>query len=67
MVANVLSRFFGSRNDRVVRRLRQQVGSVNDFEPKCAALSDDALRAQTVQFRERIAQGEPLSRLLPEA
>ncbi|MHB8255176.1 MAG: preprotein translocase subunit SecA, partial [Acidiferrobacter sp.] len=42
-------------------------GSVNDFEPKCAALSDDALRAQTVQFRERIAQGEPLSRLLPEA
>jgi len=67
MVANVLSRFFGSRNDRVVRRIRQQVGRINDFEPKCAALSDDGLCAQTTQFRERIARGEALEALLPEA
>ena len=67
MVANVLSKFFGSRNDRVVRRMRHQVTRINELEPKCAALSDEALRAQTIQFRERLARGEPLSALLPEA
>ncbi len=67
MVANVLSKFFGSRNDRVVRRMRQQVGRINEWEPKCSTLSDEALRAQTIKFRERLARGEPLSALLPEA
>ncbi len=67
MVANVLSKFFGSRNDRVVRRMRQQVGRINEWEPKCSALSDEALRAQTIKFRERLARGESLSALLPEA
>ena len=67
MVANVLSKFFGSRNDRVVRRMRQQVSRTNELESKCSALSDEALRAQTIQFRERLGRGESLSALLPEA
>ncbi|HUW99079.1 MAG TPA: preprotein translocase subunit SecA [Acidiferrobacter sp.] len=67
MVANVLSRFFGSRNDRVVRRIRQKVGRINELESRFAALSDEDLRGQTVQFRERITQGETLDALMPEA
>jgi len=67
MVANVLNRFFGSRNDRVVRRLRAQVERVNGHEARYAALSDDELRGQTSQFRERLDRGELLDALLPEA
>ncbi len=67
MAANVLSRFFGSRNDRVVRRMRQRVGSINALEPRYSALSDDELRNQTAVFRERLARGESLDALLPEA
>ncbi len=67
MAANVLSRFFGSRNERVVRRLRQKVSSINALEPRYAALSDDELRNQTAVFRERLGRGESLDALLPEA
>ncbi len=67
MVANVLSKFFGSRNDRVVRRLRQQVVRINALESRYTGLSDDDLRAQTAAFRERLARGESLDALLPEA
>ncbi|WP_298138600.1 preprotein translocase subunit SecA [Acidiferrobacter sp.] len=67
MAANVLSRFFGSRNDRVVRRMRQKVAAINTLEARYAALSDDELRGQTAVFRERLANGEALNALLPEA
>ena len=67
MAANVLSRFFGSRNDLVVRRMRQKVAAINTLEARYAALSDDELRGQTAVFRERLANGEALNALLPEA
>ncbi len=67
MAANVLSRFFGSRNDRVVRRMRQKVAAINGLESRYAALSDDELRGQTATFRQRLENGEPLEALLPEA
>ena len=67
MAANVLSRFFSSRNERVVRRMRQKVASINALEPRYAALTDDELRHQTAVFRERLGRGEPLDALLPEA
>ena len=67
MAANVLRKFFGSRNDRVVRRMRQKVAAINAFEARYAALSDEALRGQTATFRQRLANGEPLDAVLPEA
>ncbi|WP_026310345.1 preprotein translocase subunit SecA [Neomegalonema perideroedes] len=59
--------FFGSRNARKVKRLQGTVQKINALEPQYAALSDDALRALTPAFRERIAKGETLDQLLPEA
>ncbi len=58
---------FGSSNDRTVKSLRKTVERVNAFEPQISALSDEDLRGQTVQFRQRLANGETLDDLLPEA
>jgi len=61
-----LGRFFDS-NEGELRRLRKVVDKVNAFEEKTKALSEDALRAKTAEFRERLAQGEKLDDVLPEA
>ncbi len=58
---------FGSSNDRYVKSLRKTVDQINAFEPTLAALSDEELAGQTVKFRERLAAGETLDALLPEA
>jgi preprotein translocase subunit SecA len=58
---------FGSSNDRYVKSLRKIVQKVNDFEPAIQAMSDDELKGQTVRFRERVAAGETLDDILPEA
>jgi len=58
---------FGSSNDRYVKSLAPTVKSINALEPQIAALSDDDLRAQTEKFRARLAAGEKLDVLLPEA
>jgi preprotein translocase subunit SecA len=58
---------FGSSNDRYVRSLRKVVDKVNGFEPSISAMTDDELRNQTVLFRQRLAEGETLDALLPEA
>ena len=67
MIGNVLSRIFGSRNERVVKRLRGLVDRINKLEGEIQALSDADLRAKTDEFRRRLAQGEALDSLLPEA
>ncbi len=64
---NILKSIFGSRNDRVIRRMRKVAEQINTLEPGIAALSDAALRAKTDEFRQRLAQGEALDGLLPEA
>ncbi|MGE0859689.1 MAG: preprotein translocase subunit SecA [Gammaproteobacteria bacterium] len=58
---------FGSRNDRLLKRLRKSVEAINQLEPGLQALSDDELRAKTTEFRERYQNGETLDDLLPEA
>ncbi len=67
MIQNFLTKIFGSRNERLLRGYRKDVAAINALEPAIAALSDDALRAKTDAFRQRIAAGEPVDALLHEA
>ena len=59
--------FFGTSNDRIVRRLHPQVAAINALEPSLEKLSNDELKARTAAFKERIAKGETLDSLLVEA
>jgi len=67
MIGAIARRLFGSANDRYVRSLHKQVAAINALEPEIEALDDDALRARTDWFRERLANGETLDDLLVEA
>src|ERR671913_45823 len=67
MFAALAKSIFGSANDRYVRGLGKYVDAVNALEPTISAMSDDQLRAQTDLFRQRLAGGETLDQLLPEA
>jgi preprotein translocase subunit SecA len=67
MVTGVLKKIFGSRNDRVLKRMSRVVAQINALEPSISPLTDDELRAKTTGFKERVAQGETLDGLLPEA
>ncbi len=67
MFAPLLKKLFGSKNEREVKRMLKTVQIVNAFEEQMVALSDDQLRAKTAEFKARIAKGETLDKLLPEA
>ncbi len=67
MFTRILTRVFGSRNDRLIKRYNKSVLRINALEPAVSALSDEALRAKTAEFKERVAKGETLDDLLPEA
>ena len=67
MINSLLTRVFGSRNDRLLRQLNRIVAKINALEPELEKLSDTELQARTPAFRERIANGESLDKLLPEA
>jgi preprotein translocase subunit SecA len=67
MITGLLKKIFGSRNDRLIKQYSQTVVRINAFESAISALSDEALQAKTVEFRERHAKGESLDQLLPEA
>jgi len=64
---NIFKAIFGSRNDRILRRMRKVVDRINALEAGIAAASDADLRAKTDEFRSRAAEGETLDALLPEA
>jgi preprotein translocase subunit SecA len=61
------SRFFGSSNERKLRPMAKTVAEINALEPRFVALSDDELKAMTPAFKERLAKGETLDDILPEA
>ncbi|CAI2799083.1 Protein translocase subunit SecA [Pseudomonas [fluorescens] SBW25] len=63
----MLKKLFGSKNEREVKRMLKTVQLVNAFEEQMVALSDEQLRAKTEEFKARIAKGETLDKLLPEA
>jgi len=67
MATNFLTQIFGSRNDRLLKQYRKTVERINALEPQFEKLSDDALRTKTQEFKDRIAKGETLDDLLPEA
>jgi len=67
MVTNILTKIFGSRNDRLLKQYRSTVARINAMEPQFEKLSDDELRGKTQEFRDRVAKGETLDALLPEA
>jgi preprotein translocase subunit SecA len=67
MLGQILTKVFGSQNDRELKRLRPLVDRVNSFDSSIKALSDAELRGKTVEFRERLGRGEALDDLLPEA
>jgi len=67
MGINILTKIFGSRNDRLLRQYRGVVTRINALEPAMQRLDDAALQAKTDEFRQRHAKGETLDALLPEA
>ncbi|MBL8333751.1 MAG: preprotein translocase subunit SecA, partial [Rubrivivax sp.] len=67
MLPKLLTQIFGSRNDRLLKGYRRTVQQINALEPAFEALDDAALRAKTDEFKARLAKGETLDQLLPEA
>lgn len=67
MFSNFLKNIFGSRNDRLIKQYFRTVRTINELETVIEALSDEALRGKTDEFRQRFNNGEDIDRLLPEA
>ena len=67
MITKALTKIFGSRNSRLLKRLQQDVVRINALEPEIAKLSDEQLRAKTAEFKTRFSNGESLDSLLHEA
>ncbi len=67
MVGKILSKIFGSRNQRLIKALQKKVMVINGFEATIAGLTDEQLQAKTLEFRSRVTNGESLDQILPEA
>jgi preprotein translocase subunit SecA len=67
MIGQLLAKVIGTQNERELKRLRPRVAEINALEASVQPLSDEQLRAKTAEFRQRVANGEPLDDLLPEA
>ncbi len=67
MIQNILTRIFGSRNERLLKGYRKSVEQINALEPRIMALSDEQLAGKTAEFRQRVTDGEAVDALLPEA
>ncbi len=67
MALNIIGKLFGSRNERQLKRMSRVVAQINGLETDFKALSDEALRAKTDEFRKRLTDGASLDDLLPEA
>jgi len=67
ILEDIFKLFIGTQNQRTLKKIQPLVLRVNEFGPATAALSDEALRAKTDEFRKRLAEGETVEQLLPEA
>ena len=67
MIQKLLTRIFGSRNERLLKDYRKVVERINALEPAVSALTDEQLTGRTAELKARVANGEPLDAVLPEA
>src|SRR6185436_15101663 len=67
MLKTLVRKIVGTRNEREIKRMQPLVAEINELGPKLAALTDEQLRHKTVEFRERLTNGQELEDLLPEA
>ncbi|MBT9517472.1 MAG: preprotein translocase subunit SecA, partial [Methyloversatilis discipulorum] len=67
MIASLFTKLFGSRNDRLLKKYRPVIARINALESELSGLSDEALTGKTAEFRQRLADGQTLDDLLPEA
>ena len=67
MFASILTKIFGSRNDRLIKKMNKTVALINGLEQQLEQLSDDQLKARTDEFIQRIQDGETVDDILPEA
>jgi preprotein translocase subunit SecA len=67
MFSSTLTKLFGSKNKRELKRMRKVVTKINAFEETLSALTDELLQSKSKEFKERLVAGETLSQLLPEA
>ena len=67
MINSVLKKIFGSKNERDIKKMQPLVAQIDALEETCQKLSDDQLKAKTAEFKERVAKGETLDAILPEA
>jgi preprotein translocase subunit SecA len=67
LISTIAKKIFGTKNARVLKSMRPTVARIGELEPALKAKTDDELRAKTVEFRQRIANGEALDSVLPEA
>ena len=67
MIGSVIKKVFGTSHEREIKRLYPRVARINELEPKLKPLSDEELRAKTVEFKHRLDQGAPLDTILEEA
>ncbi|KHD87437.1 MAG: preprotein translocase subunit SecA [Bdellovibrio sp. ArHS] len=67
MITQVLTKIFGTKHDREMKKIQPTVDRINALEPKMAALTDEQLKAKTPEFQERLRKGETVDDILPEA
>ncbi len=67
MVFNFLTKLFGSSNDRILQKIQPIIEKINEFEPRIQAISDTQISEKTTEFKNRLAKGESLDDILPEA
>ncbi len=67
MMKNILTKIFGSRNQRLIKKLNKTVAQINELDQQFSQLDDASLQAKTSEFRQRLATGADLNSLLPEA
>ena len=67
MIKEIFNAIFGSQNERDIKKIKPVVDKINSFEPEIQKLSDEQLKSKTQEFRDRLAKGEKLGSILPEA
>src|SRR5690606_18571940 len=67
MFAQALTKLYGTKHEREMKALRHLIEKINSFDPQLKTLNDEGLKAKTPEFKNRIANGESLDDLLPEA